>query len=140
MKRVVASLSLLVILIVLFVACAGTPPSEQEYTESGNYDVSSKDLPREIMDVVEAYETAVRNRDFDLLAEILSPDPHLSFHERTRVRTDINGLEAIAEFRLDFFGEFGPQENYRLGELNFIEGLGGDNVALEFLHEEYKGS
>ncbi|MDT8297330.1 MAG: CsgG/HfaB family protein [Spirochaetaceae bacterium] len=140
MKRIVTPLCSLIVITVLLISCAGGPPSEKEYSESGEQGVSSKDLPREIMDVVEAYETAVRNRDFDLLAEFLSPDPLLSFHERSGVRTDINGLEAIAEFRLDFFGEFGPQENYRLGELNLIEGLGSDHVALEFLHEVYRGS
>jgi hypothetical protein len=140
MKRVVAPLFSLVIIIAFFVACAGTPPTEDKHTDSDDHGVSSKNLPREIREVVEAYETAVRNRDFDLLAEILSPDPLLSFHERTGVRSDINGLEAIAEFRLDFFGDFGPQESYRLGEVDFVEGLGSDHVALEFVHEEYGGS
>jgi hypothetical protein len=52
MKRVVAPLFSLVIIIAFFVACAGTPPTEDKHTDSDDHGVSSKNLPREIREVV----------------------------------------------------------------------------------------
>jgi hypothetical protein len=80
-----------------------------------------------------AYEQAVRTGDHDLYREIVWGGVSFSFFDESGRRTIIGGIDAVAEFRLDFFQGAGPQEEFRIGQIFWIN-REDNRVFIEFRH------
>lgn len=145
MKKFLIYSSIIIFILVssiLIFSCTSEPDylvlEEPEKSESleGR---SNQEIPPEVEEILHIYEKAVRTRNSGLLEEILTDDALLRFNERSLNQNEIRGLEAIAEFRLMFFGDFGPQEDFRLGEIENTEGDGG-YIAIGFEYPYANGN
>jgi hypothetical protein len=138
MKNYPALLLILAAVLVLLFglgSCAGGP-SPQATPEAPPDQETPAEIPPEIQELFAVWEEAVRTRNRDLLGEVLSPDALVDFTERSGEQTAIHGLDAIAEFRLEFFGDLGPQENYELGELHWVEEPQEGRGSFGFRHPD----
>jgi hypothetical protein len=132
-------ITMLVTSILLF-SCAGGPDSSvvemseaPEVFENRAY----PEIPLGAEEILHLYEEAVRTRNHELLREILAKDPELRFFEQSGNRIDMHGVDAIAEFRLVFFNNFGPQEGFHLGEIRAIEGSDrSTGLSIGFMYPE----
>jgi len=116
----------------ILISCAGKPESENQNFIQKEESSSTGRVPDEIIEILHLYEESIRTGNHDLFRENLTEDAQLRFTERMGNRNDIQGMDAIAEFRLYFFSDFGPQSEFQLGEIADIEGNGINHFALSF--------
>ncbi len=91
----------------------------------------------EIRKLLLRWEEVIRNRDYDGLADLMWPDITLEFQDRKGRRTYLRSLEPVQRFRLDFFEELGPLEDYRLPEPRHHEVHGeGNGVSYGFTFQD----
>ncbi|MCK5200174.1 MAG: hypothetical protein KAR21_17580, partial [Spirochaetales bacterium] len=130
--------AVLVTSIILF-SCAGEPDSlvdevseRPEVHENRTY----PEIPLEEEEVLHIYEEAVRTRNHELFREILVKNPEFRFIERSGSRNDMRGSDAVAEFRLMFFQDFGSLEEFHLGEIIEIEGNRRNSISVGFIYPD----
>ena len=136
-SRILAS-SVMVILanLAMLFSCAGDPDLAHRESSDRNAPDVMGDIPPEIAELLDLWEEAVRTRNPDLLHEILGEDATLLLFERNGERTEMRGFEALVEFRLHYFADLGPQEDYSLGEMEFYEEITDDYRFLLFFYPE----
>lgn len=132
LRRALIFLTFTIIISGLFHSCAGGPVP--------NTDEKRGELTPEENELLNNYEEAIRTRNPELLESILTEEAAIRFRERSGNRTDIGGTDAIAEFLLVYFQDFGPQEEYRLNKLIMVEGDRTNNQLLLFAPRESGGS
>ena len=106
----------------MLVGCAGTG-RVQSSTEMPDSDRESNkwDVPEDVAEIFRLWEEAIQTRNRKLLVKLLEQNAVVYFTERSGKLVEIHGFDAIAEFRLNFFQELGPHEEYQLGEIRWRE-------------------
>ncbi len=106
---------------ILITACASGPSPE----ETGSVTVKSVSITEEPRFEVKyeavgllllEWEDAVRTKDHNRFNKLLWPDSILRLTDRNGRNTDFYGIDAIREFRLEFFTELGPLSGYSLSD------------------------
>jgi hypothetical protein len=103
------------------ISCAGSPEgaAAPEERREGRIEVAEEldfTITEDEEELLLAYEQAVRTGDHDLYREIVWGGVSFSFFDESGRRTIIGGIDAVAEFRLEFFEGAGPREEYRIGQ------------------------
>jgi hypothetical protein len=123
------------------ISCAGSPEgtTASEERREGRIEVIDEldfTITDDEEDVLLAYEQAVRRGDHDLYREIVWGGVSLDFFDESGRRTIIGGIDAVTEFRLEFFEGAGPREEYRIGPIVWID-RGENHIFIEFRHGEW---
>ncbi len=133
---------------VFFTACVSSGQAKSDdmglHSENGlsnNEDLNSSKLPFEVKyedigRLMKEWESAIRNRDADLLATLLWPETEMRFTDRNGRRTDFHGQKAISEIRLELFEETGLVEQYRLPEPDEYVDESEVHQVYWFIHED----
>ena len=108
-----------------------------EETTDTDENLKSKELSfevkyEEIGWLMKEWEETIRTKDHNRFAQLFLPEATLEFNDRKGRRTDFHGIDAIREFRLDFFKELGPLEEYRLPEPKHYEDHNDVNQSYGF--------
>ena len=123
------------------ISCAGSPegaaaPDERREGRIEVIDGLDFAIPDDVEEVLLTNERSVRTGDHDLYREIVWGGVTLDFFDESGRRTIIGGIDAVAEFRLEFFEGAGLREEYRIGPIVF--GHRDENhVFVEFRHDEW---
>ena len=84
------------------------------------------------------WEEAVRTGNAGMFEDLLWPEVTSEFSDRKGMRTDLQGIEAIRRFRLEFFDGFSPLDGYRLpSEPDFIEPHNESSESLGFYFKDF---
>ncbi len=118
--------------VVFITTCVSAPPAEEPGKDEVLFEVKYEEIGR----LMKEWEETIRTKDHDRFAGLLWPEAMLGFGDRKGRRTDFHGIDAIREFRLDFFKELDPFEDYRLPEPKFYEDHGEFGQGYGFKFED----
>jgi len=121
------------------ISCAGSPEgaAAPEKRREGRIEVIDEQgytITEDEEDVLLAYEQAVRTGDHDLYRDIVWGGVSLDFFDESGRKSIISGIDAVAEFRLEFFQGAGPREEYRINKIYHV------HPHEDFVFVEFKSS
>ncbi len=150
-KQLISLLAVLVLFSSLFsLSCTSGPEGAKKdqtpkktSAESTNLLRSPYPGPPEIYPLLQQWEKAVRNKDMELIRELM-PEAQMSLVSETRERIEFNSYRSIESFRFDYFKDLGPYESYKIGNLRKLHDDDPDFKLYQFdyshLNREYNVS